>query len=103
MGGWQIQHQSETITRLKEEVQQWRNQLMRLEATTRREIQDWKDQYLRAEDERCHLSSRVDELLAEHMAVCLYITMYWSIDPYSTPSSRRRILTVNPSDSLQES
>ena len=66
---YQIQYQSETIEQLKEEAQQWKGQLVRYEETARKEIQDWKDQFLRAEQERCRLSSRLDELVAEQMAV----------------------------------
>ncbi|KAI0789676.1 hypothetical protein C8Q75DRAFT_891770 [Abortiporus biennis] len=62
-----IQHQSETIVQLREEAQQWKNQLLRFEETSRREIQDWKEQYIRAEQERSRLSARIDELVAEQL------------------------------------
>ncbi|KAI0338988.1 hypothetical protein BDW22DRAFT_1487354 [Trametopsis cervina] len=62
-----IKHQTETINQLRDEVTQWKNQLARLEETSRREIQDWKEQYLRAEQERSRLSSRIDELVAEQL------------------------------------
>ncbi|GJE88831.1 hypothetical protein PsYK624_049180 [Phanerochaete sordida] len=62
-----IQHQAETITQLREEALQWKNQLLRFEDASRREIQDWKDQYLRAEQERSRLSARLDQLIAEQL------------------------------------
>jgi hypothetical protein len=65
----QIKHQAETIAQLKEETQQWKNQLLRFEEASRGEIQDWKEQYLRAEQERVRLSARLDELVAEQLEV----------------------------------
>ncbi|KIP09646.1 hypothetical protein PHLGIDRAFT_306989 [Phlebiopsis gigantea 11061_1 CR5-6] len=64
-----ITHQAETIAQLREEAQQWKNQLLRYEETSRREIQDWKEQYSRAEHERSRLSSRLDQLIAEQVEV----------------------------------
>lgn len=63
-----IKHQAETITHLRAEVQQWKTQLQRLEEASRQELLDWKEQYLRAEQERCRLSTRIDELVAEQLA-----------------------------------
>ncbi|KAI0632399.1 hypothetical protein C8Q77DRAFT_1125451 [Trametes polyzona] len=63
-----IKHQAETIERLRNEVDQWKVQLTRLEESSRQEIEDWKDQYRRAENERTRLSSRVDELIAGQLA-----------------------------------
>ena len=59
----------ETIAQLRDEPQQWKNQLLRFEDASRREIQDWKDQYQRAEIERIRLSARLDELIAEQLHV----------------------------------
>lgn len=67
----QIKHQTETITQLREEASQWKNQLLRFEETSRREVQDWKEQYLRAEQERFRLSARLDQLIAEQLEVRL--------------------------------
>ncbi|KAJ3539037.1 hypothetical protein NM688_g6427 [Phlebia brevispora] len=64
-----IKHQVETIAQLRDESQQWKNQLLRFEDASRREIQDWKDQYQRAEIERIRLSARLDELIAEQLHV----------------------------------
>ncbi|KAJ3485258.1 hypothetical protein NLI96_g5091 [Meripilus lineatus] len=50
-----IQHQSEMITRLKEEAHQ-----------SRREMQDWKEQYLRVEQERSRLLERIDGLVTQN-------------------------------------
>ncbi|OSD07495.1 hypothetical protein PYCCODRAFT_1382298 [Trametes coccinea BRFM310] len=61
-------HQAETITQLRNEIDQWKNQLTRLEESSRQEIDDWKEQYRRAEHERTRLSVRVDELIAGQLA-----------------------------------
>ncbi|KAI0923140.1 hypothetical protein AcV7_005731 [Taiwanofungus camphoratus] len=63
-----IKHQAETIARLRAEAAQWKTQKLRLEETSRQESLDWKEQYFRAEQERCRLSHRVDELVAEQLA-----------------------------------
>lgn len=67
----QIKHQTETITQLRAEVQQWKTQLMRLEDSSRQEIEGWKDQHRRAEHERSRLSARIEELVAGQLAVRL--------------------------------
>lgn len=64
-----IKHHNETIAHLRAETHQWKAQLSRLEETSRQEIADWKEQYLHAEQDRCHLSSRINELVAEQLAV----------------------------------
>ncbi|TFY69922.1 hypothetical protein EVJ58_g124 [Rhodofomes roseus] len=63
-----IKHQAETISHLRAESAQWKAQLTRLEETSRQEIDDWRERCLRAEQERCQLSSRIDELVAEQLA-----------------------------------
>ncbi|KAH9949873.1 hypothetical protein B0H21DRAFT_72395 [Amylocystis lapponica] len=63
-----VAHQVETIAHLRSEAQQWKAQLLRLEDASRQEIMDWKEQYMRAEQERCRLSSRINELVAEQLA-----------------------------------
>lgn len=65
----QIKHQAETISHLRAESAQWKAQLARLEEASREEIADWKERCLRADEERCRLSSRMDELVAEQLAV----------------------------------
>ncbi|EPS97071.1 hypothetical protein FOMPIDRAFT_1052763 [Fomitopsis schrenkii] len=63
-----IKHQAETISHLRAESAQWKAQLTRLEEASREEITDWKERCLRADEERCRLSSRIDELVAEQLA-----------------------------------
>lgn len=62
-------HQAETILQLRQEARQWKDQCLRLEETARREALDWKEQFLRVEEERRDLLSRIDELVAEKLAV----------------------------------
>ncbi|KAI0373716.1 hypothetical protein BV20DRAFT_962290 [Pilatotrama ljubarskyi] len=78
-----IKHQAETIEQLRNEVDQWKTQLMRLEESSRQEIDDWKEQYRRAEQERSRLSSRIDDLVAGQLA--------WNTaaHAYSTPYTPR--------------
>lgn len=68
-GTSQIKHQTETITQLKAEVQQWKAQLARIEETSRQEVESWKEQYRRTEHERARLSVRLEEMLAGQYAV----------------------------------
>ncbi|KAI8978763.1 hypothetical protein BD414DRAFT_516736 [Trametes punicea] len=63
-----IKHQAETIIQLRNDVDQWKTQLLRLEESSRQEIDDWKEQYRRAEHERSRLSARIDELIAGQLA-----------------------------------
>ncbi|KAH9936621.1 uncharacterized protein B0H18DRAFT_327754 [Fomitopsis serialis] len=63
-----VKHQAETISHLRAESAQWKAQLTRLEETSRQEVNDWKERCLHAEQERCQLSSRIDELVAEQLA-----------------------------------
>ncbi|OCH88682.1 hypothetical protein OBBRIDRAFT_836408 [Obba rivulosa] len=87
-----IKHQTETIAQLRAEVQQWKLQLARLEETSRQEVLAWKEQCMRANDERCRLSVRVDELVAEQLArntnanasLALAATPYPARTPYRT-------------------
>ncbi|OJT08152.1 hypothetical protein TRAPUB_948 [Trametes pubescens] len=65
-----IKHQADTIAQLRNEVEQWKTQLTRLEESSRQEIEDWKEQYRRAEHERARLSARIDELITGQLAVC---------------------------------
>ncbi|THH14144.1 hypothetical protein EW146_g6159 [Bondarzewia mesenterica] len=58
-------HQTELIAQLRREAQQWKEQCLRLEETSRQEIKDWKDQFLRVEKERSRLSARLEEVVSE--------------------------------------
>ncbi|KZT09394.1 uncharacterized protein LAESUDRAFT_723155 [Laetiporus sulphureus 93-53] len=60
--------QTESIQHLRAEAHQWKTQFIKLEESSRLEIADWKEQCLRAEQDRCRLSSRIDELVAEQLA-----------------------------------
>ncbi|KAI0669261.1 hypothetical protein C8Q78DRAFT_1042550 [Trametes maxima] len=73
-----IKHQAETIAQLRNEVDQWKTQLTRLEDTSRQEIDGWKDQYRRAEHERGRLSVRIDELMAGQLA--------WNVAAHAYPA-----------------
>ncbi|EIW59381.1 uncharacterized protein TRAVEDRAFT_64457 [Trametes versicolor FP-101664 SS1] len=103
-----IKHQADTIAQLRNEVDQWKTQLTRLEESSRQEIDDWKEQYRRAEHERTRLSARIDELitgqLAWNAAAQVYTTpyapriAYTDIAEASTSSSGpRRASTVSHS------
>ncbi|KAK7690364.1 hypothetical protein QCA50_007021 [Cerrena zonata] len=95
-----IKHQAETIVQLREEAQQWKNQLLRLEETSRREVQDWKEQYLRAEQERTRLSARVDELMSAQILMNQTYAANQAdfIDPL--PSTSKRSTTRDPSKAI---
>lgn len=71
--GNQSKHQVETISQLRQEARQWKDQCLRLEESSRREAQDWKEQFLRVEQERRNLLSRIDELVAEKLAVRTFL------------------------------
>jgi chromosome segregation ATPase len=71
------QHQTETISQLRQEARQWKDQCLRLEETSR----DWKEQFIRVEQERQILLSRIDELVTEKLVVAFQ------------SSIRRRIIT----------
>lgn len=58
---------------MRQEARQWKDQCLRLEETSRREALDWKEQFLRVEQERRNLAARVDELLAEKLAVSVHL------------------------------
>ncbi|KAF9468520.1 hypothetical protein BDZ94DRAFT_1245556 [Collybia nuda] len=51
-----IAHQTETITQLRREANQWKDQ-----------SRNWQEHFLRVEQERCALSTRIDELVAEQL------------------------------------
>ena len=77
---------------------QWKNQLTRLEEASKREIRDWKEQYLRAEQERSRLSSRIDELVAEQLQVCLV----WMIRSCPSHINKNATQTPRPSAWISE-
>jgi len=54
----EIAHQAETVAQLRREANQWKDQ-----------SRNWQEHFLRVEQERCALSSRVDELVAERLQV----------------------------------
>ncbi|KAK0201767.1 hypothetical protein DFS33DRAFT_1386063 [Desarmillaria ectypa] len=51
-----IAHQNETMGQLRREAAQWKDQ-----------SRNWQEHFLRVEQERCTLSSRLDELVAERL------------------------------------
>ena len=55
-----IAQQTETIAQLRREVTQWKDQ-----------SRNWQEHFLRVEQERCALSSRMDELVSERLQVRL--------------------------------
>lgn len=63
--GTQVAHQldtlnqnAEVIAQLRREVNQWKDQ-----------SKNWQEHFLRVEQERCALSSRIDELVSERLQV----------------------------------
>ena len=65
----QIKHHLDTISQLRHEAEQWKQQCLRLEDTSRQEAISWKEQFLRVEQERYKLATRVDELMEEQLSV----------------------------------
>ncbi|PCH39723.1 hypothetical protein WOLCODRAFT_142749 [Wolfiporia cocos MD-104 SS10] len=63
-----ISEQHEAIEHLRAEAKHWKSRFVALEETSSQEIADWRERYLSAEQERCRLSSRADELAAEQLA-----------------------------------
>ncbi|OBZ65037.1 hypothetical protein A0H81_14996 [Grifola frondosa] len=90
-----VKHQAQTISQLQSEIQQWKNQLMRLEESSRQEILSWRDQYVRAEQERCKMSSRIDELVAKQLD---WNTQANGTKPY-TPKPTSSAVTMHASSS----
>ncbi|GLB38407.1 hypothetical protein LshimejAT787_0502720 [Lyophyllum shimeji] len=60
-----IAHQKETIAQLRREATQWKDQ-----------SRNWQEHFLRVEQERCSLTTRIDELVTERLQ--------WS-NPLATP------------------
>ncbi|KAG9315815.1 hypothetical protein JVU11DRAFT_3464 [Chiua virens] len=80
-----INHHLESITQLREEATQWKNQCLRLEETSRQEAVSWKEQFLRVEQERSKLAARVEALVAEQLSLSGHAPI--SATPY-TPAPR---------------
>ncbi|KAK0487560.1 hypothetical protein IW261DRAFT_1558620 [Armillaria novae-zelandiae] len=91
-----ITHQSETIGQLRREATQWKDQ-----------SRNWQEHFLRVEQERCTLSSRLDELVAErllpvHVAPLTPISRYadHSGSPdesaSSVPAKKNALLPLSP-------
>lgn len=74
-----IKHHAETIAQLRYESEQWKQQCLRLEDTSRQEATSWKEQFLRVEQERHKLATRVDELVEEQLS-----HTHASITPFTT-------------------
>ncbi|KAG1772410.1 hypothetical protein EDD22DRAFT_433371 [Suillus occidentalis] len=74
-----IKHHAETIAQLRYESEQWKQQCLRLEDTSRQEATSWKEQFLRVEQERHKLAMRVDELVEEQLS-----HTHASITPFTT-------------------
>ncbi|KAG2364424.1 hypothetical protein BDR07DRAFT_1482538 [Suillus spraguei] len=77
-----IKHHAETIAQLRYESEQWKQQCLRLEDTSRQEATSWKEQFLRVEQERYKLASRVDELMEEQLSHT--VQTHASITPFTT-------------------
>ncbi|KAK0188076.1 hypothetical protein F5146DRAFT_1226421 [Armillaria mellea] len=91
-----INHQTETIGQLRREASQWKDQ-----------SRNWQEHFLRVEQERCTLSSRLDELVAErllpsHVAPLTPISRYadHSGSPdesaSSAPTKKNPLLPLSP-------
>ncbi|KAG1820709.1 hypothetical protein EV424DRAFT_1402049 [Suillus variegatus] len=77
-----IKHHAETIAQLRYESEQWKQQCLRLEDTSRQEATSWKEQFLRVEQERYKLATRVDELVEEQLSHT--VQTHASITPFTT-------------------
>ncbi|KAG2112207.1 uncharacterized protein F5147DRAFT_684272 [Suillus discolor] len=77
-----IKHHAETIAQLRYESEQWKQQCLRLEDTSRQEATSWKEQFLRVEQERYKLATRVDELIEEQLSHT--VQTHASITPFKT-------------------
>ncbi|KAG1770876.1 hypothetical protein EV702DRAFT_1138318 [Suillus placidus] len=77
-----IKHHAETIAQLRYESEQWKQQCLRLEDTSRQEATSWKEQFLRVEQERHKLATRVDELMEEQLSQT--VQTHASITPFTT-------------------
>ncbi|KAG1885068.1 hypothetical protein F4604DRAFT_149891 [Suillus subluteus] len=77
-----IKHNAETIAQLRYESEQWKQQCLRLEDTSRQEATSWKEQFLRVEQERYKLATRVDELIEEQLSHT--VQTHASITPLTT-------------------
>ncbi|TFY67262.1 hypothetical protein EVG20_g4006 [Dentipellis fragilis] len=72
-------HLSDLVAQLRDEAQQWKDQCLRLEETSRQEIQDWKEQFLRVDAERLRLTARIDHLASDNQ-VCTYAEHHHASD-----------------------
>ncbi|RDB17993.1 hypothetical protein Hypma_000831 [Hypsizygus marmoreus] len=71
-----IAHQKETLAQLRREANQWKDQ-----------SRNWQEHFLRVEQERCSLSTRIEELVAERLQ--------WSRIPATVPiTSTHHIVDV---------
>ncbi|KAI0769914.1 hypothetical protein C8Q74DRAFT_1448635 [Fomes fomentarius] len=95
-----IKHQTETITQLRAEVQQWKTQLSRLEDSSRQEIEGWKDQHRRAEHERSRLSARIEELVAGQLAWNAAAHAYTATAPFTPRMAYTNIEDPSSSSSV---
>ncbi|KAG2129131.1 hypothetical protein DEU56DRAFT_499236 [Suillus clintonianus] len=77
-----IKHQADTIAQLRYESEQWKQQCLRLEDTSRQEATSWKEQFLRVEQERYKLATRVNELIEEQHSHT--VQTHASITPFTT-------------------
>ncbi|KAG2124253.1 hypothetical protein BD769DRAFT_1388809 [Suillus cothurnatus] len=76
---------TETITQLRYESEQWKQHCHRLEDTLRQEATIWKE-FLRVEQERCNLAIRVNELIEEQLSHTIqthaFMTPFTTMLPY---------------------
>ncbi|KAG8214563.1 hypothetical protein J3R82DRAFT_9626 [Butyriboletus roseoflavus] len=94
-----INHHLETITQIRQEATQWKNQCLRLEETSRQEAISWKEQFLRVEQERSKLAERVDELVAEQLGSNGHAQI--SAPPYTPMARHSAISNLSASTRLQ--
>lgn len=77
----QINHHIENYALLQRETNQWKDQ-----------AKNWQEHFLRVEQERCSLSSRVDELVSKRQVVCgirrLVCSVNWLVNGRFHPYPR---------------
>ena len=65
-----MQHQETTISQLRRDCTQWKDQ-----------SRNWQEHFLRVEQERCRLTLRLEELVAENQAVSVYTAVFHLLSP----------------------
>ncbi|KAI0055584.1 hypothetical protein BV25DRAFT_1921693 [Artomyces pyxidatus] len=80
-------HQAELVAQLRREAQQWKEQCLRLQETSRGEIQDWKEQFLRVDHERARLAARLEQLVVSEPTAHAPYTPKRTLADYGEPST----------------